>query len=50
MAVIGVAIRALALFIMYMISNPKIMPLSPPLTQEEKAKYHILKTSQQIKL
>lgn len=31
MALIGLAIRALALFVMYKISNPKIMPLLPPL-------------------
>jgi hypothetical protein len=31
MALIGVAIRILALGVMYMISNPKIVPLQPPL-------------------
>jgi hypothetical protein len=30
MAIIGTAIRFLALFVMYRISNPKIMPLLPP--------------------
>jgi hypothetical protein len=30
MAIIGTLIRMLALFIMYKISNPKIMPLLPP--------------------
>lgn len=30
MAVIGLLIRALALLVMYKISNPKIMPLLPP--------------------
>jgi hypothetical protein len=31
MGLIGIAIRAVALFVMYKISNPKIMPLLPPL-------------------
>jgi len=37
MAIIGLIIRGLALFVMYKISNPKIMPLSPPepLTAEQ---------------
>lgn len=30
MAIIGTLIRMLALFVMYKISNPKIMPLLPP--------------------
>lgn len=30
MAIIGTAIRALALLVMYKISNPKIMPLMEP--------------------
>jgi hypothetical protein len=30
MAIIGTAIRVLALFVMYKISNPKIVPLLPP--------------------
>ena len=29
MAIIGTLIRVLALFVMYKISNPKIMPLQP---------------------
>ena len=30
MAIIGTAIRILALVVMYKISNPKIVPLLPP--------------------
>lgn len=30
MAIIGTAIRVLALLVMYKISNPKIVPLLPP--------------------
>lgn len=47
MAIIGTAIRFLALFVMYKISNPKIMPLLPPEKSAETEKVQVKTPAQQ---
>lgn len=47
MAIIGTAIRFLALLVMYKISNPKIMPLLPPEKNAETELVHVKPAAQQ---